>query len=515
MFSKLLLLVLIVKKKIGKYSDFFLYKIKIEKQNKLLIKIKLESIYNNILFNVLKGINCLENAQNLIKFRIYNLSNDNKKLIALNKWKGQKNITCNNNYNNIIIEYSNLKILKGCHYFDNIYLSHKSNNRISHLIKVSFNFLLNNINQKYIRFKLLLFLSIIQNKIINIKRKITYHFLFEILRSQKKLKNLKVHISFLFSVLSKIFSLKLFKYNSHFFQKFKLFSNKTKILKSEYDLNKAKNDFFDINNKNGQIKNTYENLKYKSKAIKIIIKYYQKKIYKNNYSYSFNFAFIHWCSLIGKFPSFISKEKYSKTLEKEEEDEKKEQIKEIQELQNSIKEDKDFQHDLKAKISALNEENNFVNEKIFEITQRVEKCEKCNDLLKTSFVSENKIRTSIESIMKNAQEEENIIKKSRNILPDKKETKSSEINFVSIGTELIPKKPRDYIPNEENSEEDSMQIDDEDEGKNKKIKISNNDIISDTQTYKQKIINLKKEKEPIIEKLKEEINKLYQELNMD
>ena len=515
MFSKLLLLVLIVKKKIGKYSDFFLYKIKIEKQNKLLIKIKLESIYNNILFNVLKGINCLENAQNLIKFRIYNLSNDNKKLIALNKWIGQKNITCNNNYNNIIIEYSNLKILKGCHYFDNIYLSHKSNNRISHLIKVSFNFLLNNINQKYIRFKLLLFLSIIQNKIINIKRKITYHFLFEILRSQKKLKNLKVHISFLFSVLSKIFSLKLFKYNSHFFQKFKLFSNKTKILKSEYDLNKAKNDFFDINNKNGQIKNTYENLKYKSKAIKIIIKYYQKKIYKNNYSYSLNFAFIHWCSLIGKFPSFISKEKYSKTLEKEEEDEKKEQIKEIQELQNSIKEDKDFQHDLKAKISALNEENNFVNEKIFEITQRVEKCEKCNDLLKTSFVSENKIRTSIESIMKNAQEEENIIKKSRNILPDKKETKSSEINIVSIGTELIPKKPRDYIPNEESSEEDSMQIDDEDEGKNKKIKISNNDIISDTQTYKQKIINLKKEKEPIIEKLKEEINKLYQELNMD
>ena len=117
--------------------------------------------------------------------------------------------------------------------------------------------------------------------------------------------------------------------------------------------------------------------------------------------------------------------------------------------------------------------------------------------------------------MKNAQEEENIIKKSRNILPDKKETKSSEINFVSIGTELIPKKPRDYIPNEESSEEDSMQIDDEDEGKNKKIKISNNDIISDTQTYKQKIINLKKEKEPIIEKLKEEINKLYQELNMD
>ena len=116
--------------------------------------------------------------------------------------------------------------------------------------------------------------------------------------------------------------------------------------------------------------------------------------------------------------------------------------------------------------------------------------------------------------MKNAEEEENIIKKSRNILHEKKDTTSSGINIVTVGTDLIPKKPRDYLENDDLSEEDSNQIDEESDQK-KKDEISENDFISETQNFKQKIIELKKEKEPIIEKLKEEINKLYQELNMD
>ena len=188
MFSKLFLLALIIKKKIRKYFQFFYYKIKSLKQNELLIRIKLEDIYNNILFNILKGINCIQNVHNMKKYRIYNLSNDNKKIVALNKWKGKKDIICNNNYNNIIIEYNKIKIVKGCHYFDSIYLTH-NNDRISYLIKISLQFLSNNINKKFIQFKLILFLQIIQNKIINTKRKIILHFLFEILRRQNYFQN--------------------------------------------------------------------------------------------------------------------------------------------------------------------------------------------------------------------------------------------------------------------------------------------------------------------------------------
>ena len=516
--SKLFLLVLIIKKKIRKYFQFFYYKLNNQKQNKLLIRIKLENIYNNILFNILKGINCLQNFHNNTKFRIYNLSNDNKKIVALNKWKGQKDIICNNNYNNIIIENNKLKIMKSCYFFDSIYLTHNNNKRIAYLIKISLQLLSNNINIKNIQFKLFLFLQILQNKIINTKRKIIFHFLFELIKNRNYLNNLQIQISFLFSVLSKIFLLKLYQYKNRFIHKFKELLYELKFLQSDYVFSHSNNNFLYIDNKNSKINTKNEKLKNKSKALNIILKYYQKKILKNNYLHSLNYSFIHWCSLIGKFPFFIYKnQKLSKSFENEEDLEKIEEIQEIQELQNNIKEDKDFQHDLKAKISALDEENNFVNEKIFDITQRVEKCEKCNNLLKSqSYISENKIRTSLESIMKNAQEEEKIIKKSRNVLPEKKDTTSSGINIVTVGTDLIPKKPRDYLENDELSEEDSMQIDDEDENeKKKKNEISENDFISETQNYKQKIIDLKKEKEPIIEKLKEEINKLYQELNMD
>ena len=324
---------------------------------------------------------------------------------------------------------------------------------------------------------------------------------------------MQAQISFLFSTISKIFSLKIFQNKNYFINKFKQLLHELKILQSDYAFNSSNNNFIYIDNKNIKKNTKSGKFKIKSKAIKIMIKYYQKKLYKNNYLHSLNYSFIYWCSLISKFPSFIYRnKKLSKSFLKEEYLEKKGEIKE---LQNNIKEDKDFQHDLKAKISALDEENNFLNEKIFDITQRVEKCEKCNNLLKsTSFISENKIRTSLESIMKNAQEEENIIKKSRNALPDKKDTTSSGINIVTVGTDLIPKKPRDYLENDDLSEEDSMQIDEESD-KKKKNEISENDFISEAQNYKQKIIDLKKEKEPIIEKLKEEINKLYQELNMD
>ena len=241
------------------------------------------------------------------------------------------------------------------------------------------------------------------------------------------------------------------------------------------------------------------------------MKYYQKNNIKKHYKLSLKFYFIHWCSLLGIIP-----EKKINNIEKEEEEEIKAEKNEIKELKKSLKEDKDFQHDLKAKISALDEENNFVNEKIFEITQRVEKCEKCNNLLKSSFIPENKIKNSLSNILKNPQEEDNLPNKSRNVVNEKEKEKeissSSGINFITGGTDLVPKKPRGYLKNEEISEPNSIQIDDDDIFKNKK---NENEILENAENIKQKIIELKREKEPIVNKLKEEILKLYSELNIE
>ena len=223
------------------------------------------------------------------------------------------------------------------------------------------------------------------------------------------------------------------------------------------------------------------------------------------------YSFIHWCSIVGKFPSFLYKEK-----EKENDEEFQAQEKEILELKKSIKEDKDFQHDLKAKISALDEENNFVNEKIFEITERVENCTKCNNLLKSSNMSENKVVPYFDNIIKNVQEEDNIHKNSRNFSIEKGGTLSSGFNFVSGGTDTVPKKPREFNKKQDYSEDDSIQIDDENiyDDKNK-MKIKEKEEFNNDEIIKQKILDLKKEKDPIVNKLKEEIISLYKELNME
>ena len=85
MFSKLYLLIIILKKKIQNYFKMLFYKSTKNKQNKLLTRIRIESRYNNILFNVLKGINCLQNFHNIQNSNIYKLNNDIKKIIILKK----------------------------------------------------------------------------------------------------------------------------------------------------------------------------------------------------------------------------------------------------------------------------------------------------------------------------------------------------------------------------------------------------------------------------------------------
>ena len=210
--------------------------------------------------------------------------------------------------------------------------------------------------------------------------------------------------------------------------------------------------------------------------------------------------------------------KVSTSLEKEEVEEMQAQKKEILEIKNSLNEDKDFQHDLKAKISALDEENNFVNEKIFEITQRVDNCQKCNNLIKSQYIIDNdKEKYSFDNAIKYPEEIDNTIKKSRNMPGEREITSSSGVNFVTGGTEFVPKKPRGLIKNEELSNHESIQIEDEKDKniKNIKEKIDVNGDMKETEILKQKILELKREKDPIVNKLKEEIIGLYKELNID
>ena len=207
MYSKMLILILIIKEKIKKNFRFLYCRIDRNNKNEI-FQIKLESIYNNILFNVLKGINCIQNFTNYKNNRIYNLNNDNKKIIVLKKWKGQKNIICNYDYNNIDIPKINLKIIKGFYYLDSIYLSHEYI-RISDLIKMILKHYSNNINSNYIKYKLVLFSEIIQNKIINIQRKIIFNLLFEKLRKKIEEKTYSIKFSFLYSIISKILSSKI------------------------------------------------------------------------------------------------------------------------------------------------------------------------------------------------------------------------------------------------------------------------------------------------------------------
>ena len=524
MFSKLYLLIIILKKKIQNYFKMLFYKSTKNKQNKLLTRIRIESRYNNILFNVLKGINCLQNFHNIQNSNIYKLNNDIKKIIILKKWKKEKNIICNYNYDNIFLPNINTKILEGIFIYDSFFLAHDYK-RISSLINILLKNYLNNINKNSIRFNLHLFLQIIQYKIINIKRKIIFRFLFEIFKNGIKEMAIKSNISFLISVISKKFSSAIFNYKIVFLYKLKYNFPYLEIKESQFTF---KNNHSNSKNKD-KIKKRIEKINNKLLAASIYMKYYQRNNNKNHYLYSLQFCFIHWSTLIGIFPSFLSnKENISQNIikeDKEDEEEIKNQKNEIKELQKSLKEDKDFQHDLKAKISALDEENNFVNEKIFEITQRVEKCDKCNNLIKSSYISENKLHTSINSLVKNMKDEETINNKSRNPIFEKEKerekvkdiTSGSGFNFVSAGTELIPKKPRGYSKNDDIYESDSVEIDDEkkENEKDKKENNQENKNFGDTESFKEKILKLKREKDPIVNKLKEEILELYQELNVD
>ena len=242
------------------------------------------------------------------------------------------------------------------------------------------------------------------------------------------------------------------------------------------------------------------------------MKFLVKNSIKSHFPHSLKNAFNQWSLLSGNIPQIIKEINNNNIFNDESEDEEDiiTQRNEIKDIQKCLKEDKDFQHDLKMKITALDEENEFVCEKIFEITQRVERCEKCLNLLKSSNISDNKVRSPKGDIININNSINNINNKSRNMNPIEG-IMSSGLNFNTGGTDLVPRKPQTSLNHyEEASDPGSEQMEDINENEMESVNMSHPYIMG----IKQKIYDLKQEKEPIINKLKEEIKSLYLELNM-
>ena len=515
-FSKIYLFILVIKKRIKFYFELLYNNIYRKQINGLILVdsyelysiLNFESLYDNYLFNILKGFYKLQNFKNIYNSRIFNMNNKNKKLVSLNIWKNNNNIICNyinKKYNSVL--YKQIDIIKGLYIFDKIYIL-SYNNKIINIIKALLNYYYFNQNKKYIFLKLKIFFKILQTSIINKRKKIILQLLFKNLKLSVDEKILKNKLFFVIKTIQNIFSIRDLKYKTYFFQRVINYYNNIKLTKSY-----LKSQYNKINNASNKINN---NILDKDKLLGLnkILKYFINNSIKNNIFYTLKNTFNNWSLLIGHCPRCIrDNQRNSFNMDSEEEYDIISQKKELKELQKCLKEDQDFHHDLKAKIIALEEENNFVCEKIFEITERVEKCEKCSNLLRSSNISDNNIKSSYGSMVRSihGNNKDNIPQKSRNMsqLPG---NNSSGLNFTSGGTELVPRKPLSSMNvYEEASDPGSDQMDDIDENQNDfSNNVSNPYLIG----LKQKIIDLKQEKEPIVNKLKEEIKALYLELNM-
>ena len=511
--SKIYMFILVIKKIIKKIFELLYNNIYIKQTNglilldsyELLSVLNFESLYDNYLINVLKGIYKLHNFKNMNYLRIFRMNDKNKENISLNLWKKNKSVVCNYLNNNINLNYSNINIIKGTYISDKIFFlsyNKRINNKINYLLRTY------NYNWKLFFVKLNILVYILQKKIINKRKKYLFYYLYDVFKLSEEEKILKKEISLFIQSIKNLFLIKIFKYKNIFFLELK--NDYKNINKYQNSKNIYYNNIKKIPNYKINFKITKNKLKEeKLLALHKIMKYFINNSIKRHFLQSLKNSFYHWSLLSGNIPNII-RETNNHIFNDDSEDEEDvlTQRNEIKELQKCLKEDQDFQHDLKAKITALDEENEFICEKIFEITQRVERCEKCSNLLRSSNISDNNIKLSKESVIK-TNDENNNIQKSRNMVP-KEGTFSSGLNFYTAGTDLIPRKPQASLNHDEASDPGSEQIDDIDENE-----VENNDM---AQPYligiKQKILDLKQEKEPIINKLKNEIKSLYLELNM-
>ena len=512
-FSKIFMFILAIKKIIANNFEILYNNLYKKQRNGLILNdsyellsiLNFESLYDNYLFRVLKGLYKLQKFRNIYNSRIFKMNEENKKIIILNKWKKTNYIICNNyGDNNSNIYYYKIRLIKGMNLIDKLFFLFY-NKKISKLVNSLIIYYSYNKNKENILLKLNVFFEIFKKNILYKRKKYIFQILIKLSSLTQEDKILKNELSFFIINIEHYILKKKSKYLTYFFYKFKKY-NFTEYIR-------------DFNNKYYIKVNKSDNISKNKKlvALKKILKYFINNTINNNFISSIKNTFYFWSSLIGHIPKSLkeTEKDYIYNNESEDEEDIINKRNEIQELQKCLKEDKDFQHDLKAKITALDEENAFICEKIFEITQRVEKCEKCSILLKTSNKSDNNLRISYKSMNKsihgnNITNNNNNNKKSRNVFPiDGAST--SGLNFGTIGTELIPRKPMaSSHMNEEPSDPGSEQMDDVDENQVE----SNNYSEPYLNEIKQKIIDLKNEKDPIINKLKDEIRELYLELNM-
>ena len=514
-FSKIYMFILVIKKIIKNYFESLYNNIYSKQINGIILLNKdallsilnFESLYDNYLINVLKGIYKLGIFKIMNYSRIFKMSNKNKKKISLNIWKNDKNIICNYLNNDIKLYNYQIDITKGAYIFDKIYMpSH--NKRINTKINSLLIYYAYNHNRKFIYLKLIILFNILQKRIIYKRKKIFFNFIFEDFKLSEEEKIWKKKLSLFAQSLKSIFSIDNFKLKTNFFLLLKRNSKKKYPSKN-------------INHKNIQNIPNYKTEynfnanKLKEKrfsALNIIMKFLVKNSIKSHFHHSLKNAFNQWSLLSGNIPQIIKEINNNNIFNDESEDEEDiiTQRNEIKDIQKCLKEDKDFQHDLKMKITALDEENEFVCEKIYEITQRVERCEKCLNLLKSSNISDNKVRSPKGDIININNSINNNNNKSRNMNPIEG-TMSSGLNFITGGTDLVPRKPQASLNHyEEVSDPGSEQMEDIDENEMESVNMSHPYLMG----IKQKIYDLKQEKEPIVNKLKEEIKSLYLELNM-
>ena len=521
-YSKIYLFILVIKKIFKHYFELLYNNINKRQTNGLVLEnsyellsiLNFESLYDNYLINVLKGLYKIENFKNMNYSRIFKMNNKNKKILSFNVWKrNNKNIICNYIDKNIILFFNNINIIKGAYIFDKIY-SLSYNKRILNKINILFISYSYNINKKKFFLKIKILYELLKS-ILYRRQKFIFNVLLEIFRLSKEEKILKNQISIIIGASENILFKNIYKSKISFFLKLKY-----KLKNIDINISKSNNLNYNYikNFQNSQIKQKANKLRLeaqKRNAVKKLLKFFIKNSVKKHFLYSLKNAFNHWCLLVGYFPKSIRvPENMNKNTiynnDSEDEEDIITQKNEINELKKCLKEDQDFQHDLKAKITALDEENEFIGEKIFEITQRVEKCEKCSNLLKSSYISDNNIRSSKGSMIKYIHGNNNNAKKSRNI-PQAEATSSSGLNFYTGGTDLIPRRPQGSLNQcDEASDPGSEKIDDMDENINESNDMSQPYLFG----IKKKIMDLKQEKEPIINKLKEEIKALYLELNM-
>ena len=484
--SRLFILLLVIKKALKKHFNIFYNNI--YSNNKIILThekfcfVNAEVICNNYMINILRGMNKIHNFKNSFYSRAFEVKDKNKKIIVFNKWLN----IINNGYKEKYIECEN-------------YITNKN--------KSSYNIIFDNcINiRKAILILDGVFRRYLEKYIYNRKAILFVNLIFK-----EQLK--KIYMTGLL-IIGKIIRKNIQKYCFKLYIRKNIIINPHRSIKQNHIRVKHKLSFFIIVISNILIKNQkkakiyfFDKIKNIDKLKKHLLiskltKILSKISTKQNYKYSLYNCFIHWYKPIKNIPQSsltFSENSINNSHE-------------ILNMQKYLKEDQDFHDDLKTKISALEQENQYLGLKIVQITQRVEKCEKCSTLLCSSTLSMGNIMNSFDNnLIKNINDNNNI--KSRNI-EKISAAGSSGLNFVTGGTDLVPRKPQGTLNIYEDSDEsipNSNSFDDlggdEDEFK---------DV--DSSPYlaglKQKIMDLKNEKEPIVNKLRKEIDILYQELN--